>query len=256
MGIAPDPGDEKDTPRGTARPAADGRGCQAGRVVIALQSPDSDRRRRKAVLALTGVLLPLLVFALLALWQRESGPLSFDLPAMQAVHAWGGSQTDGAVLWISHLGYSHGVVPFGLILGVVLLARRRWREGLYVLLALGGALWLNSLLKTLFARPRPDLWEPLWRYSGYSFPSGHAAATATLTMVLALLVWRTRWRVPVLGLMLPFTLLVGISRPYMGVHYPSDVLAGWAFGCAWAAGCYLAMFQRRPPWHRGAAASG
>lgn len=257
MGTTPDPGDDTHAPEVTARHAADGAaGHCTGRNEAALHSADSGRRRRQALLALMGVVLPLLVFALLAYWQRERGAPSFDLPVMQAVHAWVGPHTNGAVLWISHLGYSHGVVPFGLVFVIVLLARRRWREGLYVLLALGGALWLNGLLKAAFARPRPDLWEPLWRYSGYSFPSGHAAATAALTMVLALLAWRTRWRVAVLGLMVPFTLLVGISRPYMGVHYPSDVLAGWAFGCAWAAGCYLVAFHRYPPWHYGAQASG
>lgn len=205
------------------------------------------------MLLLMGLLAPLGIIAALALWVIRGEPLGLDVAAMHVVHAWAGPHMDTAILWVSHLGYSHGVVPFDILLVIALLLRRHWREGAFASVALGGSLWLNGELKMLFARPRPDLWEPLWRYSGYSFPSGHAAATASLTLVLALLAWRTRWRVPVLVFMVPFTLLVGVSRPYMGVHYPSDVLAGWAFGCAWAVACYLVAFHRQEPWQGRAA---
>lgn len=214
-----------------------------------MHSSNPTRRRRRVLLAVMGLLVPLCIFAALALWGIRGEPLRFDVGAMHVLRAWAEPHRDAAILWVSHLGYSHGVVPFDLLLVIALLLRRRWREGAFALVALGGSLWLNGQLKALFGRPRPDLWEPLWRYSGYSFPSGHAAATASLTLVLALLAWRTRWRVPVLVLMVPFTLLVGVSRPYMGVHYPSDVLAGWAFGCAWAVSCYLVAFHRHDPWH-------
>lgn len=205
-------------------------------------------------LLLMGVLVPMGVIAALAFWTIQGDPHPLDGALMQGVHAWAGPRTDTAMLWVSHLGYSHGVVPFDLLFVIALLLRRHWREGAFALVALGGTLWLNGQLKAIFARPRPELWEPLWRYSGNSFPSGHAAATASLTLVLALLAWRTRWRVPVLVVMVPFTLLVGTSRTYLGVHYPSDVLAGWAFGCAWAVACYLVAFHRRPPWQGRAAA--
>jgi undecaprenyl-diphosphatase len=76
-------------------------------------------------------------------------------------------------------------------------------------------------------------------------------ATMTLAWVLGLLAWRTRWRWPVLALMSAFTLLVGLSRLYMGVHFPSDVLAGWAAGAVWAVACFFAVFGRhRHPWER------
>ena len=214
-----------------------------------MHSSDSKRGRRHAWLWVMGLLVPVGIFALLAHYRLGKEPGLIELAAMDSVHAWSRPCMDAAIVWVSHLGYSHGVVPFDILFVAALLLRRQWREGLFALVALGGSLWLNGVLKAAFAEPRPDLWEPLWRYSGYSFPSGHAAATATLTFVLALLAWRTRWRVPVLALMVPFTLLVGVSRSYMGVHYPSDVLAGWAFGSAWTVACYLAAFHRQPPWH-------
>jgi undecaprenyl-diphosphatase len=197
---------------------------------------------------LSGLLLPLGAFASLAVSLNGVERFSFDVPAMQLTHSWAGPAMDRVFLWISHLGFSHGVVPFDILLTLTLLVRRRWREGVYAFVALSGSIWLNGLLKDAFARPRPDLWEPMLHYSGYSFPSGHAMATMTLTWVLGLLAWRTRWRWPVLAFMAAFTVLVGISRPYMGVHYPSDVLAGWAIGAVWPAACYLIAFHHRHPW--------
>jgi len=209
---------------------------------------DLARRQRRLILLLIGLLLPLGAFASLAVGANAVDRFAFDIPGMQLTHSWAGPVMDRAFLWISHLGFSHGVVPFDILFTLVLLVRRRWREGLYALVALGGSIWLNGLLKDAFARPRPDLWEPMLHYPGYSFPSGHAMATMTLTWVLGLLAWRTRWRWPVLAFMVVFTLLVGISRSYMGVHYPSDVLAGWAIGAVWPAACYLVAFRHRHPW--------
>ena len=75
---------------------------------------------------------------------------------------------------------------------------------------------------------------------------------ATLAGVVVLLAWRTRWRWPVLLLAVPFVLLVGGSRVYLGVHFPSDILAGWAAASIWAAIVYLAVFRwRMHPWRTG-----
>jgi undecaprenyl-diphosphatase len=111
------------------------------------------------------------------------------------------------------------------------LARHERREALAWLAVGVGAAVLPELLKALVARPRPTLWPWLVPTSGHSFPSGHAAAGAALYPLLGWLALRPRDRGPVgyvLGLAVG--VFIGLGRLYAGVHWPSDVLAGWVLG--------------------------
>jgi undecaprenyl-diphosphatase len=112
----------------------------------------------------------------------------------------------------------------------------------WVLAAVAGGVLLSNLLKFTFERPRPDLVPHAVRVFTTSFPSGHATLAAitylTLGALLASLHNSIRFKVYFLGLAILLTLAVGISRIYLGVHYPTDVLAGWCIGAAWAAFCW------------------
>ncbi len=114
---------------------------------------------------------------------------------------------------------------------------------LFVVVAIGGGTLISSLLKNAFARPRPELVAHLVDVRSYSFPSGHAMLSAvtflTLGALLARVQARKRLKAYILGIALLLTLLVGASRIYLGVHWPSDVLAGWCLGAAWAMLCWL-----------------
>jgi len=117
------------------------------------------------------------------------------------------------------------------------------RQALLVIVAVGGGQVLSSLLKLGIDRPRPDLVSHLVNVQTLSFPSGHAMMAAvtylTLGAMLAGIVPGRATRIYVLGVAILVTLLVGVSRVYLGVHWPSDVLAGWCAGFAWATLCWL-----------------
>jgi undecaprenyl-diphosphatase len=136
------------------------------------------------------------------------------------------------------------------VLGLVTLAtlgylwlRGRRRAALYVLLAIGGGLLIGLALKAGFHRPRPDLISHGSVVATASFPSGHTMLSAivylTAGAMLALVHEGRAVRIYLIGCALLFTVLVGVSRVYLGVHWPTDVLAGWAGGAAWAALCWV-----------------
>ena len=106
---------------------------------------------------------------------------------------------------------------------------------------------LSTLLKSGFDRPRPDIVPHGAEVLTASFPSGHAMLSAIVYLTLAALLSRVqerrRVKVFLVALGVAITLLVGASRVYLGVHWPSDVLAGWAVGAAWAALCWFVALQ-------------
>lgn len=208
-------------------------------------------RGRRLLLVFAGLWLPLWGFGALAAELRGAGGFPFDLPLLRAAQALAHEGLDRAFLLVSRLGYAHGVVPLDVLLVLALAWRRRVREALFAAVALGGSALLNVAAKHAYARARPDLWASIAPETTYSFPSGHAMGSMTLAAVAVLLAWRTRWRWPVLAAAAAGVLLVGASRVYLGVHYPSDILAGWSAACAWAVACYGLVFSGCRPWQAG-----
>jgi undecaprenyl-diphosphatase len=127
-----------------------------------------------------------------------------------------------------------------------LLIRRHWTAAVYLLGALGGGMALVQLLKALFPRDRPPDAYRLLPVINSSFPSGHAALSAIAFLTIAALFARAlpqrRLKLYVLGVGVLLSLIVGLSRIYLGVHWTTDVLAGWSLGAAWATLCWLASF--------------
>jgi undecaprenyl-diphosphatase len=128
--------------------------------------------------------------------------------------------------------------------GYLFLARKSAAAWLMIVAVFGG-IALNDLLKLAFARPRPDLAYQAVRVFTSSFPSGHAELSAIAYLTIAALLARTQSSFKIgfyfIALAVLLTILIGISRVYLGVHYPSDVLAGWCIGAAWALGCWALM---------------
>ena len=207
--------------------------------------------RLRLLLLFVGLLLPLWAFAELADEVREAEAFPFDQPILLFAHALARDGFDRAFVLLSALGYQYGVVPFDALLVWSLAMRRRMRESVFAGVAIIGSALLNLAAKPSFARARPSLWESIAPETNYSFPSGHAMGSMTLAWVVVLLSWHTRWRWPVVVVAAMFTLLVGLSRVYLGVHYPSDILAGWAAASVWAVGIYLLVFRGSlRPWRQ------
>lgn len=147
-----------------------------------------------------------------------------------------------------------GVTVLGLVLAAVagfLLVQRRYGALWLILIStLGGAV-LTSLLKAFFGRARPSVVPHLTKAVGASFPSGHAMLSATVYLTLGFLLARVEKRFLVrawlISVAMGITLLVGLSRIYLGVHHPTDVLGGWTAGLVWALLCWLVAraLQRR-----------
>jgi membrane-associated phospholipid phosphatase len=139
----------------------------------------------------------------------------------------------------------------GLIVAVIYGLRGRWLPVGTGLAGLAGGAVLNQLLKELFARPRPSFADPLLSETSYSFPSGHAMLSLVVYgvlayfAVLALQTWRAKTAV-VFGIAL-LVVLIGVSRMYLGVHYFSDVLAGFAAGGMWLSALITGMETIRRP---------
>jgi undecaprenyl-diphosphatase len=117
------------------------------------------------------------------------------------------------------------------------------RAAVYVAAATLGAVVISTGLKELFARPRPNLVPHGSHVYLSSFPSGHsaiaAAAYLTLGLVASQFVVKKRLKALFIGVAMFVTGAVGVSRVYLGVHWPSDVLAGWAVGLSWALVCWI-----------------
>lgn len=160
---------------------------------------------------------------------------------------------------ITALGSIKVLIPIALLAIFILNKRKRYKwDSIMLLVALGGGLLLNQLLKWVFHRPRPGI-ARLLEVGGYSFPSGHAMVSIAFYGFLAYLFWsnirQTNLRYLVTFGLVILIALIGISRIYLGVHYPSDVLAGFAAGGFWLTSCILSLeairdYKSVPPDHK------
>ena len=208
----------------------------------------------RLLLVFAGVGLPLWGFGELAEELREGEAFFFDEPLLNFAHDMARAGFDRFFLLASDLGYS-GVILADVVLVLALVVRRRMREGLFAGLAMVGSMLLNLAAKHVYGRVRPALWASIAPETSFSFPSGHAMGSITLAWVAILLWWhlpQARWRAlrwPVTALAVAFVLAVGLSRIYLGMHYPSDILAGWAAASAWTVGMFgLVFYGHLRPW--------
>lgn len=226
----------------------------------ALRHPFRWLSRPDGVVLFVGFLLVLAVTAFVELADEvfEGDTRDFDEWLLRLLRQPDNPRIPRGPLWLMEA--AHDITALGgrtaltlvvlIAMGYLGLDRKPGGMWLVGLAAAGGGL-LSTVMKDLFARNRPDIVPHMITVASPSFPSGHSMLAAvvylTLGALLARFIVRRRVRVFVLTVALLLTLLVGASRVYLGVHYPTDVLSGWTAGLAWALVCWLAAryLQRR-----------
>jgi undecaprenyl-diphosphatase len=189
---------------------------------------------------------------------RETTPHAFDTRILLAFRTPGQPDNPIGPFWMEEavrdmtsLGSAAVLIFFTAVVIFYLMIVRKSAAALFVFVSVAGGQLLSSVLKLGVDRPRPELVSHLADVHTLSFPSGHAMMSAvtylTLGALLARIMPSTALRIYVLGVAVLATFLIGASRVYLGVHWPSDVLAGWCAGAAWAMLCWLAahMLLRR-----------
>jgi len=203
--------------------------------------PDGRERGSVPAVFLLAVVLPLVVLIGVAVLVKIHGNMQWDVYLLRLAARHHRPRLTAAMKTITTFGSILIVSLMASVVVVVLLLARAWRQAMFVAVAVCSAVLLNLWLKVLFHRRPPNVVHPLLAPDKYSFPSGHTMSATALATALVIIAWPTRWRWVVTPLALAYAFLVGVSRVYLGMHFPSDVLGGWALSLALVTGMYLLL---------------
>ena len=222
------------------------------------EAPKNSRKDTFISIVAIGCLL--IAFGVIAGFVAEGRSFAFDQKIILALRDPGDPSSPIGPAWfqeaardVTSLGSIIVLVIITLTVSVYLFLASKYAAGWLMLVAVFGGVALNELLKLAFARPRPDLVYQAARVFTSSFPSGHAELSAITYLTIAALLARTqssfkiRLYFAIVAALL--TALIGMSRIYLGVHYPTDVLGGWCIGAAWATCCWLLLTQLQRAGH-------
>jgi undecaprenyl-diphosphatase len=211
-----------------------------------------DRDRTELTLLVGGLalLVLLLAFARLADVVLEGHTQAFDERILRALRQPDDPSKLRGPYWLADAAIDITALGSGFVLGLAvaaiagfLLLQGMYRTTLFVVAASVGGWLLNAALKELFQRARPQVVPHMREVLALSFPSGHAMTSAAVYLTLGALLMRISERrvtkLYCMGVAALATFLVGASRVYLGVHYPTDVMAGWLVGLSWALFCWV-----------------
>jgi membrane-associated phospholipid phosphatase len=176
---------------------------------------------------------PFIIFAKLAGEIIENEPILLDITILQWIHTQSTPFLDGLFLFFTTIGNVEYILPITVLILAYLVYRRKRQSALLLLFGVGGAAVSNIILKLLFQRDRPSFWQSAITETGYSFPSGHAMISSALIFCIIILLWNTKYRLASIITGAIIVILIGVSRLYLGVHYPTDVIAGWSVSLVW-----------------------
>lgn len=207
---------------------------------------------RMTLITLIIVATGLLAFAKLADAVGDGGTRAFDEGLLLALRTPGNSADPVGPKWFEEMmrdftamGSTGVLTLMVLTIAGFLAMTRKGHAALFVLASVIGGVLISQSMKWVYARPRPELVPHGAEVYTASFPSGHSMMAAVVYLTLGVLLARTQAdrivKIYIVAVAVIATVLVGTSRVYLGVHWPTDVLAGWALGAAWALLCWLVM---------------
>jgi membrane-associated phospholipid phosphatase len=199
------------------------------------------------IVGLTVCLFILFVVAKLAEEVLEKEAFAFDTSFLLWLHQFANPSLDNLMLFITNIGNPKTVVIVaGLTVGILWWRRYQIEAKIFVLTCLGGFI-LNTGLKLFFSKPRPQLWKLLISEKSFSFPSGHALGSMVLYGFIAYILATHYPKFSQIVYVLAVILIaaIGISRLYLGVHWPTDVIAGYGVGFLWLMICITMLKLQR-----------
>ncbi|GAB0106417.1 hypothetical protein JMUB6875_54010 [Nocardia sp. JMUB6875] len=209
---------------------------------LPIRYPDRTLIGVLVTLALTAAIL---VLTCVVLWYN--GPAGPDSPWLQWFIDHRTETWTTVAKGVSTAGDTISVTIYSTLAVVLLAWRRYWEQAILIAIAALGAGALTYFGKLLIGRDRPPVIDHLVTETNHSYPSGHALGSTVvigILMAVALPVWGRATRVAAVVLATVFVIAVGLSRLYLGVHWPTDVLAGWLVGLCWISFC-LTVLPRR-----------
>ncbi|WP_017716588.1 phosphatase PAP2 family protein [Kamptonema formosum] len=187
--------------------------------------------------------LAMSVFAWIAKEVLRKQTAAFDTAILMALRQTHTPLLDRAVVAVTFLGEPEFLLALCAGSAAVLLRDKRRSEATTLGIAAAGAVGLNYWLKHLFSRDRPALWDRIVDVGFYSFPSGHAMISMVVYGMLGYLLAKRfpRWRGLIVSSTVVLIAAIGLSRLYLGVHWPTDVIAGYSAGVVWLIACILSL---------------
>lgn len=211
----------------------------------ALRRVFSHRTWLRIAVSFALVIVPIFIFAELAEEVSQQDTLAFDESVLLAINSHQSALLDSVAVLVTQLGGVKGVAVIVAVGALLLWARAHRARAVFLILSVTGAGLLNMLLKTLFQRDRPQLWQRIVTENSFSFPSGHAMASSALAFSIMVIFWHTKYRWVVVAAASTYMVGIGLTRLYLGVHYPTDIIAGWIVSGIWVTAVTIAVNYRR-----------
>jgi membrane-associated phospholipid phosphatase len=187
----------------------------------------------------------LTIFALVCNQLRERELFSFDKALLLWIHQFANPLFDRLFLFITALGDSEMVVIILLSTIFWLGMEGRYLDGVRVFILCSGGFLINSVMKLFFTRPHPELWQKLIAEYSFSFPREHAVSSMIIYGFIAYLMKKElpEHKETIQAIAITIVVAIGFSRLYLGVHYPTDIIAGYGIGFLWLITCLQLNFE-------------